>query len=354
MADQDQEKSEQATRYKLARARKRGQLPRSQEPGIVLAIAASAGYLWLSGDRMASRVAALAIRVLNDSAGLPADGRAVTHWLRALLPDTLAIVTPLVAAAAGGALVGALAQAGFLFAPNALKVDFSRLNPAAGIKRLFSLQTVLDAAKACVKLAVYCTLAYRCIVDAARTASHAGLTAAGLARALGSAGLALAVQLLIAAALFTVLDYALVRRRFNKQMRMSRHEVKQEYKQHEGDPRIKQRRRQLQRELLQRSRSLRGMRGADILVTNPTHYAVGLRYAPVEMAAPTIVSKGAGEFALRLRKLAFIHRVQIIEAPALARQLFRHGALEKEIPPQLFTATAALYLRVRRTQEAAR
>ncbi|MBN3821190.1 EscU/YscU/HrcU family type III secretion system export apparatus switch protein [Paraburkholderia sp. Se-20369] len=264
------------------------------------------------------------------------------------------MAAPPAAAAVGGALVGAVAQAGFLFAPDALKADFSRLNPAAGIKRLFSMQTVLDAARAAVKLCVYCTLAYRCIADAVRAASHAGLTAAGLARALGSAGLALAAQLLIAAVLFTVLDYALVRRRFVKQMRMSRHEVRQEFKQHDGDPRIKQRRRQLQRELLQRSRSLRGMRGADVLVTNPTHYAVGLRYAPVEMAAPTVVSKGAGEFALRLRKLAFIHRVQIIEAPALARQLFRHGALEKEIPPQLFTATAAIYLRVRRTQEPAR
>jgi flagellar biosynthetic protein FlhB len=354
MADQEQEKSEQASRHKLARARKRGQLPRSQEPGIVLAIAASTGYLWLSGEQMAGRVAALATRVLNDAASLPADGRAVAHWLGALLPDALAIAAPPVAAAAGGALVGALAQAGFLFAPDALKADFSRLNPATGIKRLFSMQTVLDAARACVKLGSYCTIAYRCIADTVRTASHAGLSAAGLVYALGSAGLALAAQLLIAAALFTVFDYALVRRRFAKQMRMSRHEVKQEFKQHDGDPRIKQRRRQLQRELLQRSRSLRGMRGADVLVTNPTHYAVGLRYVPAWMAAPTVVSKGAGEFALRLRKLAFIHRVQIVESPELARQLFRHGALEREIPAQLFTATAAVYLHVRRTQEPAR
>ncbi|HEF5875125.1 TPA: EscU/YscU/HrcU family type III secretion system export apparatus switch protein [Burkholderia cenocepacia] len=354
MADQEQEKSEQASRHKLASARKRGHLPRSQEPGIVLAIAASTGYLWLSGEQMAGRVAALATRMLDDAAGLPADGRAIAHWLGALLPDALAIITPPVTAAAGGALVGALAQAGFLFAPDALKADFSRLNPATGIKRLFSMQIVLDAARACIKLGVYCTLAYRCIADTVRAASHAGLTAAGLARTLGSAGIALAAQLLIAAALFTVFDYALVRRRFAKQMRMSRHEIKQEFKQHDGDPRIKQRRRQLQRELLQRSRSLRGIRGADVLVTNPTHYAVGLRYVPVEMAAPTVVSKGAGEFALRLRKLAFIHRVQIVEAPELARQLFRHGSLERDIPPQLFAATAAVYLHVRRTREPAR
>ncbi|WP_071767189.1 flagellar biosynthesis protein FlhB [Burkholderia ubonensis] len=354
MADPEQEKTEQATRHKLARARKKGLLPRSQEPGAMLAIAGCVGYLWLSGERMAEQFAVLGTRVLSDAAGIAADGRAIAHWLGALLPGMLAIVAPPAAAAVCGALVAALAQAGFLFAPDALKADFSRLNPAAGIKRLFSMQIVIDAAKACVKLAVYCTLAYRCIADAVRAATHAGLTAPGLARALGSAGLALAVQLLIAGALFTALDQAIVRRRFAKKMRMSRHEVKQEFKQHEGDPRIKQRRRQLQRELLQRSRSLRGLRGADVLVTNPTHYAIGLRYAPAEMAAPTVVSKGAGEFALRLRKLAFIHRVQIVEAPALARQLFRRGALEREIPSQLFAATAAVYLHVQRTRERAR
>ncbi|UXU87562.1 EscU/YscU/HrcU family type III secretion system export apparatus switch protein [Burkholderia sp. S-53] len=354
MADQEQEKSEQATRHKLTRARKKGLLPRSQELGIVLAVAGCAGYLWLSGERMAVRFAALATRMLNDAPGIAADGRAIEHWFGGLLPEWLAIVVPLIATAVGGALVAALAQAGFLFAPDALKADFSRLNPAAGLKRLFSMQIVIDAAKACVKLVVYCALAWRCIADAVRAATHAGLTVPGLARALGSAGSALAVQLLIAAALFAVLDQAIVRRRFAKQMRMSRHEVRQEFKQQEGDPRIKQRRKQLQRELLQRSRSLRGIRGADVLVTNPTHYAVGLRYAPAEMAAPTVVSKGAGEFALRLKKLAFVHRVQIVEAPALARQLFRRGALEREIPSQLFSATAAVYLRVRRTREQAR
>ncbi|MXN79976.1 flagellar type III secretion system protein FlhB [Burkholderia sp. 4701] len=354
MTDQEQEKSEQATRHKLARARRKGLLPRSQELGIVLAIAGCAGYLWLSGERLAARFAVLSARMLNDAPGMAADGRAITHWLAAWLPQWLTIVAPLAAAAVCGALVAALAQAGFLFAPDALKADFSRLNPAAGIKRLFSMQIVIDAAKSCVKLAVYCTLAYRCIADAVRAAVHAGLTATDLTRAIGSAGLALTAQLLIAAALFSVLDQAIVRRRFAKQMRMSRHEVKQEFKQHEGDPRIKQRRKQLQRELLQRSQSLRGMRGADVLVTNPTHYAVGLRYAPAEMAAPTVVSKGAGEFALRLRKLAFVHRVQIVEAPALTRQLFRRGALEHEIPAHLFAATAAVYLRVRRMQEHAR
>ncbi len=119
---------------------------------------------------------------------------------------------------------------------------------------------------------------------------------------------------------------------FARKMRMSRHEQKQEVKQREGDPRIKQRRKQLQRELLQRSKSMRSIRGADVLVTNPTHYAVGLKYEPGTMAAPQVVAKGAGEFALRLKKLAFIYGIPIVESRAIARQLYHKAAMEQEIP----------------------
>ncbi|TKC89469.1 EscU/YscU/HrcU family type III secretion system export apparatus switch protein [Trinickia terrae] len=348
MSDSEQNKSEQATEYKLAQARKKGMLARSQELGIVISIAAFAGYLWARGEQTAARFAALGERALGEAGTLASGSHAVLVWLGTLMSRALEILLPLIGVAVGGALVAALAQTGFLFAPGAFKADFSRLNPAQGLKRLFSLQVLIEAAKACVKMSVYCAIAWLTIFDTVRTAAHSALQSRSLPQALGDSGLHLIANLLIAAAIFAALDQIIVRRLFARQMRMSRHEVKQEFKQREGDPRIKQRRKQLQRELLKRSQSMRGMRGADVLVTNPTHYAVGLKYEPESMSAPTVVARGAGNFALRLRKLAFIYGVPVIESPALARQLFHKAALEREIPAHLFRDAAAVYLRARR------
>src|SRR5579863_178018 len=354
MSNSEQNKSEQATEYKLAQARKKGMLPRSQDLGIVVSLAAFAGYLWVRGDQMAARLAALSERSLSDAGTLAIGSHAVLIWLGSLMSRALDILLPLIGVAVGGALIAALAQTRFLFAPSAFKADFSRLNPAQGLKRLFSLQTLIDAAKACVKMIVYCAIAYLTVFAAVRTAPHSALQCRSLAATLGHSGLDLIANLLIAAAIFAAIDQIIVRRMFARQMRMSRHEVKQEYKQREGDPRIKQRRRQLQRELLQRASSMRGLRGADVLVTNPTHYAVGLKYEPASMSAPTLVARGAGNFALRLRKLAFIYGVPVIESPALARQLFHKTTLEREIPAHLFRETAAVYLRARRSPSQAR
>jgi flagellar biosynthesis protein FlhB len=245
-------------------------------------------------------------------------------------------------------LIGSLMQTGLLFAPAALKVDMSRLNPAQGFKRMFSVRILIEAAKACFKLVVYGAITWTCIAGTVRSAVHTPLSAMALAQAMAARGLNLLGAMLIAAVVFALIDQVIVRRAFAKQMRMSRHELRQEHKQREGDPRIRQRRRQLQRELLQRASSMRNMRSADVLVTNPTHYAIGLQYEPATMAAPKLVARGSGDFAQRLKRLAFIYNVPVIESRALARQLFREGQFEREIPGQLYREAAAVYLRAKR------
>jgi flagellar biosynthesis protein FlhB len=348
MSDTDQNKSEQATSYKLTQARKKGMVPRSQELGVVMSLLACAGYLSIWGDELASRFASLNARVLSEAGSLAVGGNTLLIRTGSLMSQVAHVVAPLIAIIMGSVLVSTVMQTGFLFAPGALKADFSKLNPAQGLKRVFSTQTMIEAAKACFKMLVYTAIAYLVIARTVVTATHAALPPEALARELLSAGLHLIFMLLAAAVVFAAIDQFIVRRAFAKKMRMSRYEQKQEMRQREGDPRIKQRRKQLQRELLQRSRSMRAVRGADVLVTNPTHYAVGLKYDPLHMSAPKVIAKGAGDFALRLRKLAFIYGVPVIEVPPFARELYFKAVLEREVPGNLYSQTAAVYLRARR------
>lgn len=348
MSDTEQNKSEQATAYKLEQARKKGMVPRSTDAGIVVSLAACAGYLWIRGGHLMEQLATIDARALHQAPYLSVDGHAVLTWTLSFVAQTAGIIAPFIAVAIGGAALGSLMQTGLLFAPSALKADMSRLNPAQGFKRVFSVQTLIEAAKASFKMIVYGAIIWHFIVTLVTTAAHAPLSAPALLAALFSKGLKLFVWLLVAALVFALIDQVIVRRAFAKKMRMSRHEIRQEHKQREGDPRIRQRRKQLQRELLQRASSVRNMRQADVLITNPTHYAVALKYDPATMTAPKLVARGAGDFALRLKRLAFIYNVSVVESRTLARQLFRKAAFEREIPESLFREAAAIYLRAGR------
>jgi flagellar biosynthetic protein FlhB len=345
--DTDLNKSEQATPYKLEQARKKGIIAKSQELGMVVSLACAGGYIYVRGDVLFARLGALSERALSESAAIDGGGQALMQWMQRLVVETVDVIAPLIGVVLLGALLATLAQTGVLFAPAAMKPDFSKINPMQGLKRVFSLQTLIEAAKACFKMAVYSGICLLLIYQVARSLTHAGRGASGIALSLSSLGMKLLMFFLLAAAVFAAIDQILVRRMFARRMRMSKHEQKQEIKQREGDPRIKQRRKQLQRELLQRAQSMRNVRGADVLVTNPTHYAIALKYEPKKMLAPTIVAKGSGEFALRLRKLAFVYGVPVIESRLLARQLFHKVPIEREVPETLYRDIAAIYLRLR-------
>lgn len=348
MSDSEQNKSEQATAYKLEQARKKGMTPRSQELGMVVSLSACGLYLAAYGDGLATRLAVRYARALANVGSLAGNPHALMHEAASLTMDSARAVASVMGVAVAGALIASVAQVGFLFAPGALKADWSKLNPAQGLKRVFSMQTLVESLKACVKMAVYASIAWLTVRDMSVIASHAAMSIAELTRALLHEALRLLGYLLAASVVFAAIDQILVRRAFAKKMRMSRHEQKQENKQREGDPRIKQRRKQLQRELLQRAQSMRNMRGADVLVTNPTHYAVGLRYTAASMSAPLVVAKGSGEFAQRLKKIAFVYGVPVIESRQLARRLHRQSAVEREIPGGLYRDVATIYLKLRR------
>jgi flagellar biosynthesis protein FlhB len=353
-SDDPHSKTEQATPYKLEQARKKGMVARSMEVGVAAAAAATLVYLWGYGAELAADLAARMRYAIGSAGAMGTDGATVLGWSALFTKDLLSLAGPWLLVAAAAGFFAAFLQTGPVFAPAALKPDFSRLNPAAGLKRLFSPQTLMEAAKSSFKLAVFTAITVYVINAAVLGLAGGALDARGTALALVQVGAAWLLAFVLSAALFAALDLQLVRRRFAKRMRMSRRDLRDEARNREGEPRIKQRRRQIARELLERARSLRNVRGADMLITNPTHYAVALRYDPQAMAAPVLVAKGAGDFALRMRRVAFVYGVPCFEQPPLARELYRRLRIEQPVPERLYGPVAEIYLRARRSRRPAR
>ena len=233
-----------------------------------------------------------------------------------------------------------VALGGFLLSPEALEPKFERLNPLKGFKRLFAMQTLIELAKTIAKAVLIGVVGVKVLWshrDDMLALSHMAPTEA-LARGLSLSALCC---LLIAASLLAIVLVDVPWQLWNhaRQLRMSREDVKQEHKEDEGDPRVKGRIRQQQRAMARR-RMMSAVPKADVVVTNPTHYAVALRYREGQGGAPVVVAKGAGLVAAQIRKLAGEHQVALLEAPPLARALYRHVELGQEIPAALYAAVA--------------
>ncbi|MBO9714814.1 EscU/YscU/HrcU family type III secretion system export apparatus switch protein [Sphingomonas sp.] len=348
MAEQEQNRSEAPTPFKLKRAREKGMVARSVELGFLGGLIALAAFSAIAGPAAVTRLAQLMRVTLSAGVSRAAD----PEQAQAMIGEVYwAALSPLLLL--GGTIMGVvifleiLQLRGLIFTAQPLKPDFSRLNPAKGIKRLFSMRMLKETLKTIAKAAVYATAAWLVLHDA--TSRYAPIAADGerLASAMGAAGLRLILVFAAIALGFVILDQLLVRGEFLKQMRMSRREVTREAKDREGDPRIKQKRKQLHAEFAKQSKGLGALPGSDLLVVNPEHYAVALRYDPETMTAPTISAKGRNNFALALRAEAARLGVPVLRRPELARALFRGGEPGREIPTHHYEAVAALYIALR-------
>jgi flagellar biosynthetic protein FlhB len=341
MADQDaQDHNLPASQRKIKKAREEGQLPRSRDLPHAFVMATLALLAW---------------------AGLP---QALAHWQAVfrtgLRFDAQALATPGMMSAAlaelswqlawtvgtvGGVLMAAavaanLASGGWNWTWQALGPKWSHLNPIDGIKRLFSGQNLGTAAKAALLAVVLAAVGVLVLLDAAPR--YVALMSAPLEDALSQAGRLLLggfVLMLLTLAVFAAVDWPLQRQLYLRRLRMSRNEAKQEHKETEGSPEIKARQRQRMREIT-KQRMMAAVPKADLVVMNPTHYAVALRYDEAKMGAPMVVAKGADLLALRIRDVAKENKVPVLQAPALARALYAHAKLDREVPMSLFAAVA--------------
>jgi flagellar biosynthetic protein FlhB len=343
----EQDKSEQATPFKLKKAREKGQVARGMDLGFLVGLAVLLLYLWIAGPGLGGDIARAsrdAIVAAPSVIGGQGELFALTgHVFAAVLKPLLVFLLGLFATA----LLFEMLQVGVVFSAQPLKPDFSRLNPARGLKRVFSKRMLVETLKNVLKLGVYAAIAWLAGRQALAAYFASVGDGAGLAQAMFAAGLRLLAWFVLAALCFAALDQLLVRREFGKTMRMSRRELRREHREREGEPRQKQKRKQLHAEFVKASQSLRGVKGADVVVTNPTHIAVALRYDAASMAAPQVVSRGAGDLARRIRQLAFRFNVIVVEDKALARALYRRAALDAPVPEAFYQKVAALYNRLR-------
>jgi len=358
MADQKdaQDHNLPASQRKIKKAREDGQLPRSRDLPHFLVIAA-----------LTLLAAALLPQAVEDWRAALRDGlRFDAELLRrpgimtAVLADQAARFASsvgLIGAVLALAAIGAnLAAGGWNFTWKALGPHWSHLDPIAGLGRLVSGQNFGTALKAVLLTLVLAAVAAWVLLD--RFAQYLGLMAVPLEDALARSGqlmLAGLVAMLIALALFAAIDVPLQWQLYRRKLRMSRAEAKQEHKETEGSPEVKARQKQRMREMTRR-RMMAAVPQADLVVMNPTHYAVALKYEEGRHAAPVVVAKGADLIALRIRDLAKEHQVPVLQAPALARALWAHAKLDREVPASLFAAVAQVlaYVLQLRGQIAAR
>lgn len=343
MAEQDLDRSEAATPYKLEKAREQGQTARSMDVvGATVFVVAMAFVAW-QGLELVNAVFRLArVALVHAGAGVPPPASA---WplARHLLEEAAYLVLPFMGALMLAAVVGTVAQTGVVLSTEPLKMDFNRLNPVTGLKRVLSMRTLFDGLRACLKLAVLLLAAWYALKSLLpQFYMVAALPPQAFLRTMVEDTADLGLKMALILAFIAFLDLLYTQREFGRKMRMSKRELKDEFKNREGDPRIRQRLRELRIEALKRSQALRRTRSADVVLTNPTHYAVALRYVHGEMEAPQVVAKGAGQLAARMREIAYRHQVAIVRNPGLARRLFRELEIDQAVPPSFHAEVARI------------
>ncbi|WIT10317.1 flagellar type III secretion system protein FlhB [Paucibacter sediminis] len=341
MADQDaQDRNLPASAKKIKRSRAEGQLPRSRDL-VHFAMMVTAGVMLTAGAPEALDWMQQLVREgLRFDAQLLARPGFMGERLADLGLRALLVILPVGGVLSLAAVASNLALGGWNMTFKPLTPKFSHLNPIAGLGRLFQWQGLGQALKACLLALVLGVVGALVLKD--RIAAYVGIMSVPLPAALAYAGQQLMSglgMLGIALALFALIDVPLQYQSYMKRLRMSREEVKQEMKEVEGNLEMKAKMRAKMREMAKR-RMMAAVPTADLVVMNPTHFAVALKYDEASMAAPKVVAKGADTLAFKIRDLAKESKVPVLQSPMLARALYAHAELDREIPAALFAAVA--------------
>jgi flagellar biosynthetic protein FlhB len=338
--DSDAEKTEPASSKRLEDARKEGDVPRSRELATFAVLMTSGVGLWLTGKGLVGQLRASMVSGLSFGREQVLDSNVLIWRVTGDIAQVLLACLPLALAIIFVAIASPLLIGGFLFSSNAFLPKFSKLNPAKGLANMVSSNALVELLKAIAKTIVVGSVAY--LVVMSQKDAVMGLSLETL-----DSGSAHMVDLLVSAFLFIVGGLGIVAAidapyqmwHYANKLKMTRQEVIQESKESEGNPQIKGKIRQLQREMARR-RMMADVPTADVVVTNPTHYAVALKYTDGAGGAPRVVAKGADDVAAKIRELAKEHKVTLLEAPALARALHQHSDIGDEIPEALYSAVA--------------
>jgi flagellar biosynthetic protein FlhB len=349
MSDSFQERSEPASPKRLSEARQKGQVAQSQDINTVAILASALLVLVVHGGEMLDGLRMVARRFLSvDAPGLSIS--TLVPMLSSLFKDVALIVLPLAATVAVAGVSAQLLQVGPLLTTQPLTPNLSRLDMVAGFKRMFSLRSFVDLIKATIKIgSVVLVTAFTIphllgdLVDLARVPLN------DLPGAVGGLVIGLILRMLLVLVILAAADYVFQRFDHSRTLRMSKGELKDEVKQAEGDTHTRGRIRAKQIEL-NRNRMLAAVSESDVVVTNPVHVAVALRYDPERMAAPHVVAKGARLIAERIKAEARRHGIPVVQNPPIARLLYRLVQVGREVPLSLYQAVAEILAFVYRTR----
>ena len=331
-----EDRTEAATPRRLQRAREEGHVPISREVPALAGLGAATLVIAMTGPALGTTL----LDQLGGMLTLPATTD-VASALMACCLATGAIAGPIVLGVLVASVASSLLQSGFVFNPAALQPDLGKLNPAHGLKRIFGTTGLIEAGKSIVKLGVLGFAAYHVISGALPELKGAVFWLPGqIVSRTVQLVMQLSVTLLGAQAVIAGFDTFLVRRRYSKQLRMTKEEVRQEARDADGNPQIKQRLRQI-RMVRARKRMLAAVPKATVVVTNPTHYAIALAYDRIRGGAPRVVAKGVDEVAARIREVAQDNRIPLVANPLLARALYT-VELDAEIPAEHFKVVAEI------------
>ncbi|HEX4896521.1 MAG TPA: flagellar biosynthesis protein FlhB [Solimonas sp.] len=346
-----QDRTERATPKRLREARERGEVPRSRELASAIVVGSAVLALFAMGSSLAAGASAWMQRALSPAPEVLRDSSLAGVWFAGLVSEAYGVVLPLLVIGVLAAVAGPLMLGGWNLSWKALQPDFNRINPVSGLGRVFSSQALMELGKGLLKAFLLGAIAWIFVQghtgellalgrESPERATAHGLTMALLCLAWLSGGLLL---IALVDAPFQLWSYA-------KRLRMSRQEIREEYKQTEGSPETKGRIRRAQQEMSRR-RMMEKVPQADVILVNPTHYAVALQYKAGEMAAPRVIAKGVDEIAAAIREKAAEHRIPIVSAPPLARALYRGTRLDQEIPMPLYAAVAQVLTYVYRLRQ---
>jgi flagellar biosynthetic protein FlhB len=352
MADSAQDKKLPASQRKIEKARAEGQVARSRDLGHFGALTAGVALLAALAPELAQSLSRLLADGLRFDASFASHPEAMAERLGALAVHMLLLLAPLFATMLAVALAAGVISGGWNFTLQPLSPKFDKFNPLTGLGRVFSGQQLTQTLKACGLALVLATVGG--LYLAQQWTRHAAMLAMPLPAALSEGGALLQDGVLLLCgvlAVFALVDVPLQRQMLMRRLRMSLEELKKEHRDIEGNAQIKGKIKARMREMASR-RMLAAVPGADLVVMNPTHYAVALKYDEKGSGAPRVVAKGADLMALKIRDIARDSKVPVLQAPPLARALYAHTEIDQEIPARLFGAVAQVLAWVYQLREA--
>jgi flagellar biosynthesis protein FlhB len=342
MDEDESQKTEEPSQHKLQEARKKGDVPKSQDIATLFILAAGVSVLLTFGVSSAKDLSVYITAFFERPDQIAVDRGALTRLMLDIMLKTGIMLSAGLAAMFFAGMAGHLVQSGFLFTGEKMKPKLNKISPIAGFKRLFGAEALMTFAKTVVKIIVVAFVAYAILMPHAKEMSAlVEMEPVALMPILIQIMIELCFALIGVIAIASVADYMIQRFSWLKRNRMSKQELKDEYKKLEGDPLIKMKLRQIRMDKGRR-RMMSQIPMATVIITNPTHYAVALKYVAGQTAAPICVAKGVDRVALKIREIANEAGVPIIEDVPLARALFASVNLDETIPAEHYQAVAKI------------